>query len=336
MKVSAALLLYSAVAGVFGPALMRRLQDPSHSPRTALGLWLSLDASILLSLTFAALAPVAGTKPISDGLVSLLSACLLTLTGSYTGTSDTGQHLVVAGIGWSALVALATLVGFGIVRASRFARRHAGKLGSTAKFRLDHDVWVLDHDDPLVYCVPGRSGGIVVTSAALVLLSSPELDAVIAHERAHLRGRHPLFLVITDGLRRCLGWIPSVRVAAQEVAQLVELLADDAASRRTNGRVVAQALLALSHRPTPDGTLAATANLTALRVARLLGPPLPRLWRSHLAAWTAVAATLTVPALIAILPAALGINADYCPGGLSTVASASTYPNTSAYQRNTH
>ena len=50
MKVSAALLLYSAVAGVFGPALMRRLQDPSHSPRTALGLWLSLDASILLSL----------------------------------------------------------------------------------------------------------------------------------------------------------------------------------------------------------------------------------------------------------------------------------------------
>ena len=43
---------------------------------------------------------------------------------------------------------------------------------------------VLDHDLPLVYCLPGRSGTVVVTRGAVDALSSHQLDLVLAHERS--------------------------------------------------------------------------------------------------------------------------------------------------------
>lgn len=337
MRVSAVLLLYATLAGTVFGTWLRRWGIPRRSPRSALALWLSLDASILLSLTFAALAPVVGTKPIADGLVSLLSACVLTLTGSYAGTGDTATHLAVATVGWGALTTLAILVALGMTRAARFRRRHASGLSRAGTFQPSLDAWVLDHEQPLVYCVPGRAGGVVLTTGTLELLTPRELRAVIAHERAHLRGRHAQITVIADGLCRSLGWIPGVRIAAEEISQLVELLADDAARRETDGPAVIRALLALASGPVPDGALGATAHLTSRRVSRLSDDPSPRPWRARLTAGVLVAGALTTPAVIALLPAALGINADYCPAQVTVVAQAAvTFPSTSASPRSTH
>ncbi len=51
---------------------------------------------------------------------------------------------------------------------------------------------VLDDPRPAAYCVPGRPGTIVLTSGALAVLDPAQLAAVLAHERAHLAGRHHL------------------------------------------------------------------------------------------------------------------------------------------------
>ena len=45
--------------------------------------------------------------------------------------------------------------------------------------------------EPAAYCVSGRPPAIVVTTAALGALDDRQLDAVVAHERAHLAGHHP-------------------------------------------------------------------------------------------------------------------------------------------------
>lgn len=336
MRVSVALLLYAVLAGTVFGAWLRRSGIAGQSPRSALALWLSLDASIVLSLALAALAPVAGTRPISDGLVNLLSACVLTLTGTYAGTGDTATHLVVAAVGWGALTTLGVLVALGMIRAARHRRRHLRGLTLAGTFKPSLDAWVLRHDRPLVYCVPGRDGGVVLTTGTLELLSPKELEAVLAHERAHLRGLHSQIMMIADGLRRSVGWLPGVRMAAEEVAQLVELLADDVARRETDGPAVMRALLALGAGPVPDGTLGATTNVTSMRVSRLSGDPSHRPWRARLAAAVLVTSVLATPAVIALLPAALGFNADYCPAGATMAADAFTFPSTNASLRSTH
>jgi Zn-dependent protease with chaperone function len=49
-------------------------------------------------------------------------------------------------------------------------------------------VRIIDGDRPTVYCLPGRRR-IMLTTGALTRLDDGELDAVLAHERAHLSGR---------------------------------------------------------------------------------------------------------------------------------------------------
>ncbi len=66
------------------------------------------------------------------------------------------------------------------------------------------DPVVVQHATLAAYCLPGRGGRIVLTSAALAALSPDELAAVLAHERAHLSGRHHLALAAAAGLSRGL------------------------------------------------------------------------------------------------------------------------------------
>ena len=117
------------------------------------------------------------------------------------------------------------------------------------------------------------------------LLSSDEIAAVIAHERAHAAGRHDLLI---DGARLLATAYPRVGVfaAAQEhLARLIEIRADDIATAHRNPPSLARALVTMA---------SATANMAALsalaatggdamqRLDRLLTPP-PPLTRTHTA-----------------------------------------------------
>lgn len=65
---------------------------------------------------------------------------------------------------------------------------------------------VLDSAQPAVYCVPGRPATIVLTTGALAVLDEPQLLAVLAHERAHLAGRHHLLVTRWGPAGPATGW----------------------------------------------------------------------------------------------------------------------------------
>ena len=54
---------------------------------------------------------------------------------------------------------------------------------------------ILLDDRPLVYCLPGRDR-VVVTTGALNRLNRAQLQAVLAHEQAHLSARHHLVIML--------------------------------------------------------------------------------------------------------------------------------------------
>ncbi len=56
------------------------------------------------------------------------------------------------------------------------------------------DVRMLAVEQPIAYCLPGLRQRVVLSEGVIARLSHDELEAVITHERAHLRARHDLVL----------------------------------------------------------------------------------------------------------------------------------------------
>jgi len=133
---------------------------------------------------------------------------------------------------------------------------------------------VLDAPQPAAYCVPGRPAAIVLTSGALAVLDRDQLGAVLAHERAHLAGRHHLLISLSRGLAASFPGVPVFTRGPAEVARLAELCADDAAARRTGRPALVAALLAMgTGAAVPAPALAVTSGAVSARVHRLIDPP---------------------------------------------------------------
>src|SRR6185437_10373532 len=75
--------------------------------------------------------------------------------------------------------------------------------------------------------------------------------------------------------RQVLPFLPLMRDADQHVARLVELHADDAATRACDPRLLATALVLLATAASPASALAAGATDSVQRIHRLLGPAKP-------------------------------------------------------------
>ncbi len=113
--------------------------------------------------------------------------------------------------------------------ARRCRARHDDVLAVIARPGPATDIRIIDSGHPAVYCLPGRRR-IVLTTGALSSLDRSQLDAVLAHERAHLSGRHHLVLRLAAALERIFPRVRFFAVAAEQVAYLVEVAADDAAA----------------------------------------------------------------------------------------------------------
>jgi len=103
-------------------------------------------------------------------------------------------------------------------------------------------VRVLDGATPLAYCVPGRSPRVVVSDGALAVLDRHQVEAVLAHESAHLRHRHD---VVTESFTAFHVAVPRPlrsRAPLDAVRMLLEMVADDAARRRTDPAALSAAL----------------------------------------------------------------------------------------------
>jgi Zn-dependent protease with chaperone function len=95
----------------------------------------------------------------------------------------------------------------------------------------------------------------------------------LAHERAHLAGRHHRLLATARIIGQVLPFLPLMRDADAQVARLMELHADDAALRASDPRSLATALAVLATGASPEPALAAAATDAVQRIHRLLGRP---------------------------------------------------------------
>jgi hypothetical protein len=191
-----------------------------------------------------------------------------------------------------------------LLAAGRFLVRTGRRL--RAAIRASHDLGpgsgglvVLDHHRPAAFAVPGAGGRMVVTSALLRRLDAGGRRAVLAHEEAHLRHRHHLYVQLAE---LAAAANPLLRPVSRAVRLAVECWADDEAAADVGDRVVvARALAATGVARAPEGTsaLALSATDTDLvhRVRRLMAPPAHRV-RPALG-------TLTAGALAAGISAAL-------------------------------
>jgi hypothetical protein len=107
--------------------------------------------------------------------------------------------------------------------------------------------------------------------------------------------------------RQVLPFLPLMRDAEAQVARLAEMHADDAATRASDPRSLATALVVLATAGNPAPALAAAATDAVQRIHRLLGPaePLGR-GRRQLLRTTAAVLALT-PVLLALAPAVLAL-----------------------------
>ncbi|MEU9619541.1 MULTISPECIES: M56 family metallopeptidase [unclassified Streptomyces] len=257
-----------------------------------------------------ALSPVRAARLLAStglglALCSLLALALLVVPGAtrFPAVSALGELVrplsdaVPAVAVPLAAAALALLAGCAAAVA-RAAHRHWAELHRSARppaYAAD-ELTVLRDSRPDAYALPGRPGTpgrIVVTTGMLRALDAAERDALLAHERAHLSGRHHLFIAAAEMAALCH---PALRSLRAPMGYALERCADEAAAsavgdRRIAARAIGRAALAAraaegTPQPRPRTALAAAAGPVPRRVAALLGrsSPRPRVGRAAAAA----------------------------------------------------
>ncbi|ROR91846.1 M56 family metallopeptidase [Nocardioides aurantiacus] len=282
-------------------------------PRTAQGSdWARRDPICALTLLGCAVLGFGGAVA---GLMLLVSHDVIEFALVHALQGDMGAlHEsfagVVAGASWwwaAATVLGAVLLVVGDVAASCWrARPHDAALRGAGRARpeLGNDVVVVASSRAGIWSLRGRGPGVVVTTAAMSALSSVELSAALAHERAHIARRHHILVMAATGLSRRLGWCGAFAPLAALVSELVELDADDVAARQCGARTVALALLRLgSVDAGPRTALGMGSSSTGRRITRLVDPGYvvvthsERLVRATYSAWV-----IAVPAMLMALP----------------------------------
>ncbi|SEG57777.1 Peptidase family M48 [Actinacidiphila yanglinensis] len=157
-------------------------------------------------------------------------------------------------------------------------RRVTGLVGMWRECRdlpTTGDVTVVDDPAPAAFALPGAPGRVVVSSGMLRALARDERQALLAHERAHLRHHHHVFLLV---LQICAAVNPMLRPLAKAGAFTLERWADEEAADIVGGRpLVARAIAraALAAKRPPKQTLSATSGPIPQRVTALLAPRRP-------------------------------------------------------------
>jgi Zn-dependent protease with chaperone function len=278
MSPPVALLLSGAVLGVAAPVVLARLPRLDRAPQLAAWLWPTAAVGTLSALMLAGLLLLVGSSRLAIDLAELLATCSMALRRALD--APTGEPGPLLGLLLLTVVVLGLLGGgaAGGFRTWRTTREHRRLLALAGRSRPDlPGVTVLDHPVPLAYCLPGRPGPVVLTTATLERLDAGQLAAVLTHERAHQARRHHALLLAAAILRIGFPWLPATRAAQAAVTRLVELAADDAATRRHGPAEVASAIAKLAAAPAPTLGLSAAGANPSERIRRLTTPASPGL-----------------------------------------------------------
>jgi Zn-dependent protease with chaperone function len=307
MRLALPLFGYALAVAWWMPAPLARLTAPGLGPRLGLAAWLTAMASALAAATaalaFLIRAAVGGWTGLAEVVCRSVAghACAQTVYQSAVfelilaviavvaalaagvlawrygrsvqrGRRQTRAHGEVARIVGRALNGDGSVVAAGV--AAGAARVAAGAAGVAAGAGRRPAAVVIDAAAPVAYCLWGRPATIVLSSGALEVLDPAQLEAVLAHERAHLAGRHHLLIALTRGLAAAFPGVPLFGRGLDHVARLSEMCADDAAARRSGRPALAGALLAMATgAAVPAGALGAMACAVSARLGRLAEVP---------------------------------------------------------------
>ena len=246
MTVATVLVLYAACVGTLGARMLGRARWPGRAPLLAIVTYLTAAWSVAAALGLAGLTLAIHATALGGGLSSLIGACVLRLRDAYA----TPGGAIVAGLGLTLTGAVVARTAVAAITHLRAARRHALQHAETARLigRREPTLGavLVDHAQPAAYCVAGPQPTVIVTTGALQALDPGQLNAVLAHERAHLAYHHHRLLAIARIASQVLPFIPLARDAATQIARLIEMHADDAATGARDGEVLATALVALA------------------------------------------------------------------------------------------
>lgn len=306
------LVSYAAVMGTMGAATLTRSSWTTRAPRLGIALWQAASVSTLSAAVLAALTFALRLSVLNADVAALLHTCLTNVRtgyatpgGSVTTTLGLAAAVLITGRAtWCVLDA--------VVRQRRELARQLQVVGVLARRDPERGFLVVPHETATAFCLAGRGDGVVLTTAALAVLRPEELTAVVAHERAHLRGRHHLLVAASHGLARAFPGVLVFAEAEKRIAELIEMAADDAARQRSHPAALAHALLAVTSGPTPRAALAAANRSVEVRVLRLLSPFAPLGSGQRLLITAVLTLLLATPIAIAAAPAILATQADYC------------------------
>ncbi|GAA0256046.1 M56 family metallopeptidase [Saccharothrix mutabilis subsp. mutabilis] len=310
MTVAAALLLTAALIGLLAPRLLRKLAARDIDPVVSIAAWLASAVGVVVTATLAVallLIPDHGTHTLR-----LLHDCWSTLDHGMTPDHEETGGL----LGLALLAALLTRLAITSVRAARrrarTRREHLAALHVAARREpgSPSTLW-LDHDVPLAFSFAGTPGVVVATEGLHRHLTDDQVTAVLAHERAHLRGRHHLLIAVSEAIATMLPFLPLFRQVPTAVRALVELAADAVAARTCGVDVVRAALVRVSQHGSPGSALAMGRDAVEVRLHRLTLPSRDRsraLNRLTCAATCAAAVTLPVVGAFAGLLALVSLD----------------------------
>src|ERR1700757_4923065 len=203
--------------------MLRRGRWPDRAPLLAILTYLAAGWSVVAALGLAGLTLAVHGTALGGGLSHLIGACVRRLRATYGtpgGATVAGLGLALAG----AVAARTALTAMTHLRAAgRQARRHAQTARLVGQPEPALGAVLVEHAQPHAYCVAGRHPTVILTTGALQALDPGQLDAVLAHERAHLDGRHHRLLALARIGRLVLPFLPVMRGAEEKGARLVEL-----------------------------------------------------------------------------------------------------------------
>lgn len=296
------LAAYAVVLLVLLPRLLSA-DWTQRAPRVSASLWLAGGIAAVVTVTVLSLGLVVPLLSVGHALLALVDFCQSAWQQIPHRFRSHIPDATSAALVALVLVRLSVAAVSVVVPQRRRRRRLRVSVQAVGRPGGPEGLTLVEMAQPAAWCIPGRGSSVCLTSGAMALLSEREAEAVVQHERAHLRARHHLLVTVVDVVDRAFPGVPLFGRAPREMRRLVEMMADDSAARVAGRPAVARALVHLAGQAGPDGGLAAGGSTSAERAWRLIAgrPPLSRTRRRLLA--VLASALLLVPIALVAVPA---------------------------------
>lgn len=267
-------LLLTLLTATLLPSTLARGRWTHQAPRLAITTWAFLAVTFVCATAMTVLQlllPLESSHRFSAYADSCLPWTAKACTMPDIATLSTADIMAFSA---SALLVFLPVVSFlsQALHARRQRNRHAELVNLVGRREPALDATLVDHATPAVYCLPGRTPQVVLSTGAMATLTRAQLRAVLHHERAHIRGRHHLGTAAVGALARLLPALPLARHLRTEVPLLLEMAADDRALRRCSREALATALYSMAAGQAPRPALAAGGPSAVLRMRRILAP----------------------------------------------------------------